>query len=106
MNMTLMVSLAPRDEALLRERAQREGKTEEEIATEILREELRAKPLPPTSPAAANASVEIPAFWQDYVGTFASTAVDSATILPPRTPLKQAVSDIIAEKYRKQGFNV
>ncbi|MCW3099543.1 MAG: hypothetical protein JWL77_5161 [Chthonomonadaceae bacterium] len=104
--MHIIIDLTPEEEARLRAIAVREGQDTATAATSLLRHALRqenSEDLLQNAPETESAYEAL----KDFIGKFDSREVRQEDKVPPSTdPHERAYGEIIAEKYRKQGFKV
>jgi hypothetical protein len=104
--MHIIIDLTPEEEARLHAIALREGQDTATAATSLFRHALRQEnpaDLLQNAPEPESAYEAL----KDFIGKFDSREIRQEDKVPPSTdPQEQAYGEIIAEKYRKQGFNI
>jgi hypothetical protein len=104
--MHIIIDLTPEEEARLHAIAVREGQDTTTTATSLLRYALRQED--PENALQKAPELESPyEALKDFIGKFDSRQVRQDEKVPPSTdPQERAYGEIIAEKYRKQGFKI
>ena len=93
--MTIVIDLTPEEEVRLRQEAGQQGQDEETAVKTAVGQWL-------DQPAPETAEVEIPDYWKGYAGLFDSRTTES----PARPEKSSEFTDILVEKYRKQGLRL